>query len=247
MGRLDGKTALVTGGSRGIGRAITLELAREGAKVALNYQSSDAKAQEVADEIAKFGGTCLLAKADVSDSKGARGLIQRVADEFTHLDVLVNNAGITRDKLLARMTDEDWLEVIQTNLNSVFFCTSAAIPIMTAQSYGRIINIASMNGQIGAAGQANYSASKGGIIAFTRTAALELAKSNITVNVIAPGFTETDMFAKVPANLQAQIHGRIPLNRFAQPVEIAKAVIYLVADGDYITGTQINVNGGAYM
>jgi acetoacetyl-CoA reductase/3-oxoacyl-[acyl-carrier protein] reductase len=247
MGRLEGKTALVTGGSRGIGRAITMELAREGVKVALNYQSSDAKAQEVADEIAQFGGTCLLAKVNVSNSKEARALVQRVADEFTHLDVLVNNAGITRDKLLARMTDEDWLEVIQTNLNSVFFCSSAAIPIMTAQSYGRIINIASMNGQIGAVGQANYSASKGGIIAFTRTAALELAKSNITVNVIAPGFTETDMFAKVPANLQAQIHGRIPLNRFAQPVEIAKAVIYLVADGDYITGTQINVNGGAYM
>jgi acetoacetyl-CoA reductase/3-oxoacyl-[acyl-carrier protein] reductase len=247
MGRLEGKTALVTGGSRGIGRAITLELAREGAKVALNYQSSDAKAKEVADEITKFGGTCMLAKANISDPKEARALVKRVADEFTHLDVLVNNAGITRDKMLTRMTDEDWLEVIQTNLNAVFFCTSAAIPIMAAQSYGRIINIGSMNGQLGAVGQANYSASKGGIIAFSRTAALELAKSNITVNVIAPGFTETDMFAKVPANLQAQIHGRIPLNRFAQPEEIAKAVTYLVADGDYITGQQININGGAFM
>jgi acetoacetyl-CoA reductase/3-oxoacyl-[acyl-carrier protein] reductase len=247
MGRLEGKTALVTGGSRGIGRAITLELAREGAKVALNYQSSDAKAKEVADEITKFGGTCMLVKANISDPKEARALVKRVADEFTHLDVLVNNAGITRDKMLTRMTDEDWLEVIQTNLNAVFFCTSAAIPIMAAQSYGRIINIGSMNGQVGAVGQANYSASKGGIIAFTRTAALELAKSNITVNVIAPGFTETDMFAKVPANLQAQIHGRIPLNRFAQPEEIAKAVTYLVADGDYITGQQININGGGFM
>jgi acetoacetyl-CoA reductase/3-oxoacyl-[acyl-carrier protein] reductase len=224
-----------------------LELAREGAKVALNYQSSDAKAQEVVDEIAKLGGTCVLAKANLADPKEARAMVQRVADQFTHLDILVNNAGITRDKLLTRMTDEDWLEVIQTNLNAVFFCTSAAIPIMAAQSYGRIINIGSMNGQTGAAGQANYSASKGGIIAFTRTAALELAKSNITVNVIAPGFTETDMFAKVPANLQAQIRGKIPLNRFAQPAEIAKAVIYLVADGDYITGQQINVNGGAFM
>ena len=174
-------------------------------------------------------------------------MVQRIAEQFTHLDVLVNNAGITRDKLLSRMTDEDWLEVIQTNLNAMFFCTSAAIPIMTAQSYGRIINISSMNGQIGAVGQANYSASKGGIIAFTKTAALELARSNITVNVIAPGFTETDMFAKVPANLQAQIRGRIPLNRFAQPEEIARAVVFLVADGDYITGQQINVNGGAYM
>ena len=247
MGRLDGKTAIVTGGSRGIGRAITLELAREGAKVALNYQSSDAKAQEVVDEIAKFGGTCLLAKANLADPQQARAMVKRVADQFTHLDVLVNNAGITRDKLLTRMTDADWLEVIQTNLNAVFFCTSAAIPIMTAQSYGRIINIGSMNGQIGAIGQANYSASKGGIIAFTRTAALELAKANITVNVIAPGFTETDMFARVPANLQAQIRGRIPLNRFAQPEEIARAVTFLVADGDYITGQQINVNGGAFM
>jgi acetoacetyl-CoA reductase/3-oxoacyl-[acyl-carrier protein] reductase len=247
MGRLEGKTALVTGGSRGIGRAITLGLAREGARVALNYQSSDAKAQEVVDEIAKFGGACVLAKANLADPKEARAMVKRVADDFTHLDVLVNNAGITRDKMLTRMTDEDWLEVIQTNLNAVFFCTSAAIPIMAAQSYGRIINIGSMNGQVGAVGQANYSASKGGIIAFTRTAALELARSNITVNVIAPGFTETDMFAKVPANLQAQIRGRIPLNRFAQPEEIAKAVIYLVADGDYVTGQQINVNGGAFM
>jgi len=247
MARLEGKTALVTGGSRGIGRAITLALAREGAKVALNYQSSDAKAQEVVDELAKLGGTCVLAKANLADPKEARAMVQRVAEQFTHLDVLVNNAGITRDKMLTKMTDEDWLEVIQTNLNAVFFCTSAAIPIMAAQSYGRIINIGSMNGQVAAAGQANYSASKGGIIAFTRTAALELSKSNITVNVVAPGFTETDMFAKVPAQLQAQIRGRIPFNRFAQPEEIAKAVIFLVADGDYITGQQINVNGGAFM
>ncbi len=197
MGRLEGKTALVTGASRGIGRAIALELASEGAKVAINYQSSDAKAQEVADEINKNGGTCILAKANLADPKEARAMVQRVADQFGHLDVLVNNAGITRDKQLRKMTDEDWLEVIQTNLNAVFFCTSAAIPIMTAQSYGRIINIGSMNGQVGAFGQANYSASKGGIIAFTRTAALELSKSNITVNVIAPGYTETDMFERV--------------------------------------------------
>jgi acetoacetyl-CoA reductase/3-oxoacyl-[acyl-carrier protein] reductase len=247
MGRLEGKTAIVTGGSRGIGRAITLELAREGARVALNYQSSDAKAQEVVDEIARFGGTCVLAKANIADPKEARAMVQRVADQFGHLDVLVNNAGITRDKLLTRMTDEDWLEVLQTNLNAVFFCTTAAIPFMAAQSYGRIVNIGSMNGQVPAPGQANYSASKGAIIAFTRTAALELAKSNITVNVVAPGYTETDMFDKVPANLQAQIRGKIALNRFAQPEEIAKAVIFLVADGDYITGQQINVNGGAFM
>jgi acetoacetyl-CoA reductase/3-oxoacyl-[acyl-carrier protein] reductase len=247
MGRLEGKTALVTGASRGIGRAIAVELAREGAKVAVNYQSSEAKAQEVAKEISKLGGSCLLLKANLAVPAEARAMVNRAAEQFTHLDILVNNAGITRDKLLRRMTDEDWQEVIGTNLNSVFYCTSAAIPFMTAQSYGRIINISSMNGQIGAMGQANYSASKGGIIAFTRTAALELAKSNITVNVVAPGFTETDMFAAVPANLQAQIKGRIPLGRFAQPEEIARAVVFLAADGDYITGTMINVNGGAFM
>jgi acetoacetyl-CoA reductase/3-oxoacyl-[acyl-carrier protein] reductase len=247
MGRLEGKTALVTGGSRGIGRAIVVELAREGAKVALNYQNNDAKAQEVVDEVKKLGGTCVLAKANLADPKEARAMVRKVAQQFGHLDILVNNAGITRDKLLPKMTDEDWLEVIQTNLNAVFFCTSAAIPIMAEQSYGRIVNVSSMNGQVGAVGQANYSASKGGIIAFTRTAALELARANITVNCVAPGFTETDMFAKVPANLQAQIRGKIPLNRFAQPEEIAKAVIYLVAEGDYVTGQIIGVNGGAFM
>jgi 3-oxoacyl-(acyl-carrier-protein) reductase len=247
MGRLDGKTALVTGASRGIGRAIALELAREGAKVAVNYQNNEAKAQEVADEIKKLGHTCLLVKANLADPKEARAMVQRVADEFTHLDILVNNAGITRDKLLPKMTDQDWLEVIQTNLNAMFFCTSAAIPFMTAQSYGRIVNISSMNGQVGAIGQANYSASKGGIIAFTRTAALELAKAGITVNAVAPGFTETDMFAKVPAVMQTQIKARIPLGRFAQPEEIARAVIYLVTDGDYVTGQTIGVNGGAFM
>jgi len=247
MGRLEGKTALVTGASRGIGRAIALELASEGAKVAINYQSNDAKAKEVADEINKNRGTCILAKANLADPKEARAMVQRVADQFGHLDVLVNNAGITRDKQLRKMTDEDWLEVIQTNLNAVFFCTSAAIPIMTAQSYGRIINIGSMNGQVGAFGQANYSASKGGIIAFTRTAALELSKANITVNVIAPGYTETDMFERVPRDIQAQIKAKIPLSRFAQPGEIARAVTFLVADGDYITGQTIGINGGAFM
>ncbi len=247
MGRLDGKAALVTGASRGIGRAIAEELAHEGAKVAINYQSNDDKAKEVVEVITKFGGTCILAKANLADPKEARAMVKRVATEFGRLDVLVNNAGITRDKSLRKMTDEDWIQVIQTNLNAVFFCTSAAIPIMVEQNFGRIINISSMNGQIGAFGQANYAASKGGIIAFTKTAALELAKANITVNTIAPGFTETDMFAKVPANIQDQIKGRIPVGRFAHPEEIAKAVTFLAADGAYITGQQINVNGGAYM
>jgi acetoacetyl-CoA reductase/3-oxoacyl-[acyl-carrier protein] reductase len=247
MGRVDGRTALITGGSRGIGRAIALELAHEGARVAINFASNEAKAQEVADEINGAGGTCILAKANIGDAKEARAMVEKVANEFTHLDILVNNAGITRDSMLTRMTDEQWVEVIHTNLNGCFFCTSAAIPIMTKQSYGRIVNISSMNGQVPAMGQANYSASKGGIIAFTRTAAAELVHSGITVNTIAPGYTETDMFEAVPPALQTKIKGGIPMGRFAHPEEIAKAVTFLVADGDYITGQQINVNGGAHM
>jgi acetoacetyl-CoA reductase/3-oxoacyl-[acyl-carrier protein] reductase len=247
MGRLDGKAALVTGASRGIGRAIALELAREGAKVAVNFQNNEARAQEVAQEIGKIGGTCLLVKADLANPQEARAMVKRVAAHFGRLDVLVNNAGITRDKSLRKMTDEDWLAVIQTNLNGMFFCTSAAIPIMIEQNFGRIINISSMNGQVGAFGQANYSASKGGVIAFTRTAALELAKSNITVNTVSPGYTETDMFARVPANIQDQIKAKIPVGRFAAPDEIARAVTFLAADGAYITGQTIGVNGGAYM
>jgi NAD(P)-dependent dehydrogenase (short-subunit alcohol dehydrogenase family) len=247
MGRLEGKTALVTGASRGIGKAIAIALAKEGAKVAINFATNEAKAQEVAEEIVKLGGQCLLAQANLANPKEARALVQKVADKFRHLDILVNNAGITRDKMLPKMTDEDWQEVIQTNLNPVFYCVSAAIPIMSAQSYGRIINISSMNGQVPAVGQANYSASKGGIIAFTRTAAMELARFGILVNVVAPGYTETDMFAKVPQDIQTQIKAKIPLGRFAQPEEIAKAVVFLAADGDYITGQTFGINGGAFM
>ncbi len=247
MGRMDGKTALVTGASRGIGRAIAVELAREGAKVAVNYQSSDAKAQAVVDEIGKLGGTAILAKANLADKEAARAMVKEVAEEFGGLDILVNNAGITRDRSLRKMTDAQWEEVIGTNLNGCFYCTSAAIPIMLEREFGRIVNISSMNGQVGAFGQANYSASKGGIIAFTKTAALELAQANITVNTVSPGFTDTDMFAEVPEKVQDSIKKRIPMGRFGQPEEIAKAVSFLVADGDYITGQQINVNGGAYM
>lgn len=247
MGRVEGRTALVTGGSRGIGRAIAIELAREGASVAINFASNEARAHETADEINNAGGTCILYKANIGIAKEARAMVEHVAKEFTHLDILVNNAGITRDAMLPRMTDEQWVEVISTNLNGCFFCTSAAIPIMSSQSYGRIVNIASMNGQLPAIGQANYSASKGGIIAFTRTAAAELVHSGITVNAIAPGYTETDMFDAVPPALQSKIKGGIPMGRFAHPEEIARAVTFLVADGDYITGQQINVNGGAFM
>jgi acetoacetyl-CoA reductase/3-oxoacyl-[acyl-carrier protein] reductase len=247
MSRLSGKTALVTGASRGIGRAIAIELAREGARVALNYQSNDVKAKDAADEIAKLGGAAMLVKASVGNAAEARAMVASVIKEFGRLDILVNNAGITRDSSLRKMNDEAWAEVIQTNLGGCFYCTSAAIPQMIEQKYGRIVNVSSMNGQIAAFGQANYSASKGGMIAFTKTAALELAKSNITVNTVSPGFTDTDMFAEIPEKIQEQIKQRIPLGRFGKPEEIAKAVLFLVADGDYVTGQQINVNGGAFM
>jgi 3-oxoacyl-(acyl-carrier-protein) reductase len=247
MGRLDGKTALVTGGSRGIGRAIVLELAREEAKVAFTYRSGEAEAHTVASEIQKNGGQCLVLRADVSNAKEARGLVANVLQQWGRLDILVNNAGITRDKSLKKLTDEDWAEVISTNLNSVYYCSSAAMQPMCDQRFGRIINISSFVGQAGNFGQANYAASKGAIIAFTKTAAIELAKYNVTVNSIAPGFTLTDMLAKVPQNVQEQIKAKIPMGRFGLPEEIAKAVAFIAADGDYITGQQININGGVYM
>ncbi|NJN16331.1 MAG: 3-oxoacyl-ACP reductase FabG [Oscillochloris sp.] len=247
MGRIDGRVAIVTGAARGIGRSIALMLASEGAKVVINYQSSEAAAREVADQIAEMGGESMLIQANVSDSEAARGMVKKVLDQWGRLDVLVNNAGITRDKSLRKLTDDDWLSVVNNNLNSVYYCTTAAMPTMIEQKFGRIINISSYVGQAGNFGQANYGASKGGIIAFTKTAALELAKYNITVNSLAPGFTLTDMLSKVPDNVQDQIKARIPMGRFAMPDEIAKAVLFLATDADYITGQQINVNGGVYM
>lgn len=247
MGKLDGKAVLVTGASKGIGRAIALMMGQEGARVAINYLQNTEAAQSVADEIATFGGDTMLVQGDVSQGDVARNTVKKVASTWGRLDVLVNNAGITRDRSFRRLSDDEWHEVISNNLNSVYYTTSAATPIMIEQQYGRIINISSFVGQAGNFGQANYAASKGGIIAFTKTVAIELAKYNITINALAPGFTLTDMLAKVPDNVQEQIKARIPMGRFGQPEEIAKAVLFLAADGDYITGQQINVNGGVYM
>jgi NAD(P)-dependent dehydrogenase (short-subunit alcohol dehydrogenase family) len=224
-----------------------LQLARDGARVALNYRSGESEARAVGDEISKSGGQCVILRADVGDPQTARQLIATVLSEFGRLDILVNNAGITRDKSLRKLTDEEWAEVLNTNLNSVYYCTTAAMRPMCDQRYGRIINISSFVGQAGNFGQANYAASKGAIIAFTKTAALELAKYNVTVNAIAPGFTLTDMLGKVAANIQDQIKSRIPMGRFGKPEEIAQAVAFLAAEGDYITGQQININGGVYM
>jgi len=244
---LAGKVALITGASRGIGRAIAFELASRGATVAVNCRSNIVRAEEVRDEIVEAGGTSEVFQGDVSDRFESKALIEDVIGVYERIDVLVNNAGITRDKSLRKMTDDDWSEVIETNLNSVFYCTSAAMPRMIERNFGRIVNVASFVGQAGNFGQANYAASKGGLIAFTKVLALELAKYNITANVIAPGFTETDMTERIPLDVMEQIKQRIPMHRLALPGEIAKAAAFLICDGDYITGQQINVNGGIYM
>ena len=245
--RLDGKVALVTGASRGIGRAIAIELARCGANVALNFRSDGKQAENAADEIRELGVECLLVQGDVAKKGEAARIVKEVLDKWQRLDILVNNAGITRDRSMRKMTDDDWGAVINVNLNGTFYCTSAAVPAMVNQRYGRIINISSVVGQMGAFGQANYSASKGGIIAFTKTLALEMAKFNITANAIAPGFTSTEMVDAIPEEIAAQIKAKIPLGRFAAPEEIAKAAAFLASEGDYITGQELNVNGGYHM
>ena len=244
---LEGRVALVTGASRGIGRAIARELANRGATVVINFFNSIERAQDLRDDIQAGGGETCLLQGDVSNRQEARRIIHRLLEIYGRIDILVNNAGITRDRSIRKMTDNDWLEVIETNLNSIFYCTSAAVPSMIEQKYGRIVNIASFSGQAGNFGQANYAASKGGIIAFTKVLALELARYNITANVVAPGFTATDMLAAVPGDILEQIKTRIPLGRFAEPLEIAKAAAFLICDGDYVTGQQININGGIYM
>jgi len=247
MQDLKGKVALVTGASRGIGRHIALQLAQRGADVAINYRSRQSEGEEVAKEIETTGVRALSFKADLSKMPEARSLVRQVQEQWGRIDILVNNAGITKDKSMKKLTDDDWNDVLDTNLGSVYATCSEVLKIMMDQKYGRIINITSFVGQAGNFGQANYAASKGGIIAFTKTLALEMAKYNITVNAIAPGFTETEMLAQVPENIREQIIARVPMGRFGKPEEIARAVVFLAAEGDYITGQQINVNGGVYM
>ncbi len=247
MAGLDDQVAVVTGSSRGLGRAIALELAQQGATVVINYNRGEAEARDVASQVEQQGGKCAVIQGDVAESSQARNLINEAIGQFGRLDVLVNNAGITRDRSMRKLTDDDWVEVINTNLNSAWYCTAAAVPKMIEQNHGRIINISSFVGQAGNFGQANYSASKAGLIGFTKTAALELARYNITVNAIAPGFLATEMVGQIPENIQTQIKQRIPLGRFGEAEEVARVVAFLAVHGDYITGSQININGGVYM
>jgi 3-oxoacyl-[acyl-carrier protein] reductase len=245
---LEGKIALVTGASRGIGRAVALELARQGANVAVNYAGSEAKANEVVDMIRSLGREAFAVQADVARAEDVERMVKTVLDQFGRLDILVNNAGITRDNLLMRMKEEEWDAVINTNLKGVFLCTKAVTRPMMKQRYGRIINVASVVGVIGNPGQANYVAAKAGVIGLTKTAARELASRNITVNAIAPGFITTDMTEALSAELKEEMLKQIPLARFGEPDDVARVVAFLASDAaGYMTGQTLHVDGGMVM
>jgi 3-oxoacyl-[acyl-carrier protein] reductase len=242
---LEGKIVLVTGGARGIGRAITLALAKSGADVAFTYRSSGQLAESLVSEVKAMGRRVLPLEADATSMKSAVEVVEKVVAEFKRLDVLVNNAGITKDNLLLRMSEEDWDSVIQTNLKSVFNYTKAAARTMMGQRYGKIINLSSVVGLMGNAGQSNYAASKAGIIGFTKSIAKELASRNILVNAVAPGYIDTDMTAALTEEQRKAVIDAIPLKRVAKPDDVAKVVLFLASpDADYITGQVVSVDGG---
>jgi len=247
MGTLKGAVVVVTGASRGIGRAIAEELAHDGAKVVVNYLKSKEAAEDLVAKLQQDGCEAVAFQADVSDAAQAANLIGEVVNRFGRIDVLVNNAGKNVDRTMKNLSIEDWDEVIQSDLSSCFYTVKAALPYFMQQKSGKIINISSANGQIPSFGQANYSAAKAGIIGFTRTAALELARSNVTVNAICPGYIATEMVKAIPEKQMETLLARVPLGRVGTPEEVARAVRYLIVDGDYYTGATLSMNGGIYM
>lgn len=245
---LEGKTALVTGASRGIGRAVAVALAAAGAKVAVNYAGNDAAAEETKAAIEAVGGAAILVKADIAGSEEVEGMVRQTIEAFSRIDILVNNAGITRDGLLMRMKDEDFDAVVNTNLKGVYYTTKAVAKFMMKNRYGRIINMASVVGLTGNAGQANYAAAKAGVIGFSKTVARELAPRGITCNMVAPGLIATDMTKDLPEKAREAMMASIPLGRAGQPEDVAQAVLFLASDNaSYITGQVINVDGGMVM
>jgi acetoacetyl-CoA reductase len=245
MATLMGAVVIVTGAARGIGAAIAKEYGRNGAIVVVNYAHSQQEAEALVSTLRKGGALDAIAiQADVSDKAQAQRLIDETLERFGRIDVLVNNAGITIDRTLKKMTTDDWEQVIQTDLNSYFYTVKAALPSFMHQGYGHVINISSYNGEVGSFGQANYSAAKAGIIGFTKAAALELARYHVTVNAVTPGYTDTDMFAEVPEDVKKRIIERIPLGRLGTPEDVAKVVHFLAADAEYMTGAVLDVNGG---
>jgi len=244
--RLQGQVAIVTGASRGIGRAIALALAAAGAKVGVNYASASGAADQVVADITHLGSEAIAIKADVSQVEAVDDLVKTVMEKWGRIDILVNNAGITRDTLLLRMKPEDWQSVIDLNLTGVFLCTRAVSKVMLKQKSGRIINVTSVVARMGNPGQANYSAAKAGVIGFTKSVAKELASRGITVNAVAPGFIATDMTRDLKADDILQF---IPLGRYGEPDEVAGLVCFLAADpaAAYMTGQVINIDGGMVM
>ncbi|MCT6682995.1 3-oxoacyl-[acyl-carrier-protein] reductase [Bacillus velezensis] len=245
---LNEKTAVVTGASRGIGRAIALDLAKNGCNVVVNYSGNEAKANEVVDEIKSLGRNAIAVKADVSNSEEVQNMMKVAVAAFSSIDILVNNAGITKDNLLMRMKENEWDDVININLKGVFNCTKAVTRQMMKQRSGRIINVSSIVGVSGNPGQANYVAAKAGVIGLTKSSAKELASRNITVNAIAPGFISTDMTDKLSKEVQDEMLKQIPLARFGDPSDISSVVTFLASEGSrYMTGQTLHIDGGMVM
>ena len=246
--QLTGRTALVTGASRGIGRAIALSLAEEGADVAVNYLSNRDLAADVVDHIRKMGRKAMLAQADVADHADTLRMAREVLEEFGHVDILINNAGTNSDHTFVKMDLASWRTVLAINLDGPFNCTKVLVDQMIKGGWGRIVNITSIIGQIGNFGQANYAASKAGLAAFSKSLAKELVSKGITVNCVAPGFIETEMVTAIPEKVRTKLLEQIPMKRFGSSEEVARACVYLCSkDGDYITGAELSINGGLLM
>jgi acetoacetyl-CoA reductase len=247
MATLEGAVVVVTGAGRGIGRAIAEVLGQGGAKVVVNYSQSKGPAEDLVASLKQSGSPESVAiQADVSDPAQAARLIEETVKQFGRIDVLVNNAGINIDRTMKNLATDDWDKVIQVNLNAYFYTVKAAVPYFLQQKSGKIINISSVTAWRGMFGQTNYAAAKAGIIGFNRSAALELARYNVTANVVAPGYTRTEMYESIPEKTKEGILAQIPLGRVCEPEEVARAVRYLIVDGDYMTGTTLNISGGLY-